>query len=80
METINERLKYLRKKLGLSQAAFGDKIRITKASVSRIESGINNPSDQTITLICKEFNISEHWLITGEGEQTFSTKEALWIS
>jgi transcriptional regulator with XRE-family HTH domain len=46
---------------------FGKRISISKVSVSRLESGINNPSDQTISLICKEFNINEEWLRYGTG-------------
>lgn len=49
---------------------FGERIGITKASVSRIESGENNPSEQTIILICKEFGINKEWLLTGKGEPT----------
>lgn len=64
---MNERIKLLRKQLELSQEAFGARLEITKASVSRIESGINNPSDQTLKLICKEFNVNEDWLRTGAG-------------
>ncbi|WP_367280736.1 helix-turn-helix domain-containing protein, partial [uncultured Helicobacter sp.] len=48
-----ERIKFLRKTLGLSQDAFGEKIGITKASISRIEKNERNPSDQTIKSICR---------------------------
>lgn len=64
---MNERIKLIRKKARLSQEAFGKCLEITKASVSRIESGLNNPSDQTIKLICQEFNVNEDWLRTGAG-------------
>ena len=47
---------------------FGVRIGMTKASVSRIESGKNNPSEQTIMLICNEFKINKEWLVTGQGE------------
>lgn len=68
MSTINERFKMLRKDyLKISQEAFGNRAKITKASVSRIEAGINNPSDQTIALICNEFGIREEWLRDGIG-------------
>ena len=40
---------------------------IGKSSVSKIELGENNPSDQTIMLICSIFNVNEVWLRTGEG-------------
>lgn len=65
---MNERLKQLRKNLNMSQEEFGKHIRITKSSVSKLENGENNPSEQTIKLICAEFNVNECWLRTGEGE------------
>lgn len=64
---MNERIKRIRKEAKLSQEEFGNKLGITKASISRIESGINNPSDQTIMLICREFNVNEEWIRTGKG-------------
>ena len=60
-------MKEIRKAKKLSQEAFGEKLGITKSSVSLLESGKNNPSEQTIMLICKEFGINEVWLRTGEG-------------
>ena len=65
---MNNRIKEVRLGTKLNQEAFGKRLKITKASISRLESGINHPSDQTISLICSEFNIDEHWLRTGEGE------------
>lgn len=64
---MKNRIKALRKSLKLSQDAFGKQIRITGASVSRLESGENNPSEQTISLICNNFHVREEWLRTGEG-------------
>ena len=64
---MNNRIKEVRLGTKLNQEAFGKRLKITKASISRLESGINHPSDQTISLICSEFNIDEHWLRTGEG-------------
>ncbi|MBP3701589.1 MAG: helix-turn-helix transcriptional regulator [Lachnospiraceae bacterium] len=64
---MQERIKMVRKMAKLSQEEFGKILEITKASISRLESGINNPSDQTVRLICDNFNIDEHWLRTGEG-------------
>lgn len=64
---MNERIKALRKHLKISQDAFGKRIGISGASVSRLESGENEPSQQTISFICKEFNVSEDWLRGGIG-------------
>lgn len=66
-DNLNERIKQIRKAKGLSQEEFGKHLMITKASVSRIESGLNNPSEQTIKLICNEFNVNKDWLLTGAG-------------
>lgn len=65
---MNERIKYLRKFLRLSQDDFGDKIGIRGASVSLIENGKRNVSNQVVTSICREFGINESWLKFGKGE------------
>ena len=65
---MNERIKELRKTLGISQEKFGARIKISGASVSKIESGENNPSEQTLSLIVAEFDVSEDWLRNGVGE------------
>lgn len=63
----NERIKQVRKNLNMSMKTFGEKIGISSPSVARIESGENNPSEQTIRAICSEFNVNRTWLETGEG-------------
>ncbi len=64
MSSIGERIKYLRKEvLNITQKEFGDKIGLKPNSISDIESGKNNPTDQTIKAICREFNISRNWLV-----------------
>ncbi len=65
---MNERIKALRKSLKISQDAFGRRIGISGASVSRLESGENVPSPQTVAFICKEFGVSEEWLREGTGD------------
>ena len=56
---------------------FGSRIGIGKASISLLESGKNNPSVQTITLICREFGVNEQWLRTGEGEMFEQTRASV---
>lgn len=69
---MNERIKELRKVLGLSAEKFGENIGITKSSISRMENGISEPTDSTIMLILKtSWNgqyVNEEWLRTGKGE------------
>lgn len=66
--TVGERITLIRKDNKLSMEKFGNRIGITRASVSLIESGTNNPSNQTIDFICKEFNVNREWLLSGEGD------------
>ena len=65
---MNERIKVLRKELGLTLDKFGERLGVTKTTISRLENGINNVTEQMIKSICREFNVNENWLRTGEGE------------
>lgn len=64
---MNERLLHLRKKLGLSQEAFGKRLGVTKTTISRLEKGERNITEQMIKSICREFRINEDWFRTGIG-------------
>jgi len=77
--TIGERIKTLRKELKFTLENFGLRLGITKSALSMLESGKNNPSEQTIMLICREFNVNEEWLRNGTGEMfnTSSGNQAL---
>lgn len=68
MIKINQRIKEVRKAAGLTLEKFGQRIGITATSCSLLEKGKNNPSNQTILAICREFGVSEMWLRTGEGK------------
>ena len=65
---MNERVKELRKALGLTLDKFGDRIGVGKSAISKIERGENGVSDQMLKSICREFNVNENWLRTGEGD------------
>lgn len=65
---MNQRIKEVRRSLGLSQEEFGRRLGITKSAVSRIESSLNGASGQTVKSICREFSIDYAWLTTGQGE------------
>lgn len=66
MDTIGKRVRAIRKSNKLTVVAFGARIGITNPSVSNIENGKTNPSDQTIRSICREFGVNELWLRYGE--------------
>lgn len=64
---MHERIKKLRKVLDLTQREFGERIGVKPNTIATYEIGRNEPIDAVISLICREFNVSEHWLRTGEG-------------
>lgn len=66
--TLGERIKKVRKEKDLTQQQFCNLIGFKQNSISLVESGKRNISDQAIKSICREFNVSETWLRTGEGE------------
>lgn len=66
--TQGERVKEIRKELNLTLEKFGERVGVTKQTVSRIENGVNNLTDQMALAICRTFSVNEHWLRTGEGE------------
>ena len=65
---MKERIRQLRKELGLNQTDFGERIGVKQGSVAGYESGARTPIDAVITSICREFDVNEDWLRTGEGE------------
>lgn len=65
---MNERVRILRKTLKMTLESFGARIGIKKSSLSQIENGVNNLTEQNILLICREFGVNEEWLRNGEGE------------
>ncbi len=65
---MKDRIKELRKNLGLTQQKFADRLGLKRQTIAAYEIGNIEPSDSTILLICKEFDINEEWLRTGVGE------------
>ena len=66
---ISHRVKYLRKDvLKINQDDFSKKIGLSRSNIANIETGRVKLTDRTISDICREFNINEHWLRTGKGE------------
>ena len=66
--TQNERVKEVRKSLGLTLEKFGNKLGVQKSAISKIEKGENSLTDANIKAICREFGVDYIWLTTGEGE------------
>lgn len=76
MMTLAQRIRLVREESGDSQTRFAEKIQISRSAVSKIESGENTPSSQTIALICKEYKINRLWLLEEKGEQKSDDSDA----
>lgn len=66
-----ERIKTVRKDVGMSQNEFAEHLGVTRSVISNIElNRLAKPEQKTslIKLISREFNVNEDWLLTGEGE------------
>lgn len=65
---MKDRLREVRKAIGLTQQEFSDRLGIQRNAVANCESGRAELSDAVITLICRTYNVDEVWLRTGAGE------------
>lgn len=74
---FGDRLRRIRKTLGLSQKKFGGCLGISQKHVSQIEKETREPSEQLIKHLCLHYFTSENWLKTGEGEMFISPQDAL---
>lgn len=66
--TQGERIKELRKYLDLTMEKFGERLGVGKTAISKLENNERNLTDQMAISICREFNVNETWLRTGEGD------------
>lgn len=65
---MNERIRALRKSLNLTMEAFGERIGVSKSTISNIENGNREATEHMIKSICREFGADYIWLTTGDGE------------
>lgn len=67
MEDLRDRIAKIREQLNKSQEEFGNILGVTKSTISLLETKKREPSERLIRDICREFNINEVWIRTGEG-------------
>lgn len=60
---IGERLKQLRKEHKLTQTDLGNKINVTKVSISGYENGNRSPDTETLTRLADYFDVSTDYLL-----------------
>lgn len=65
---ISDRVKQLRKELGLSQKAMGERLGTSRDVINNLENGRVEPTELIIKSICNQFGVSYDWLKNGYGE------------
>ena len=66
--TQGERVRDIRKELGLTLEKFGEKLGVGKTAISKIEKGENSLTDQMLKAICREYNVNYDYIMNGDGE------------
>lgn len=72
---MKDRIRQLRKELGLNQTEFGERIGVKQTTIAGYETGAKNPMESVVLSICREFNVNEDWLRNGTGEMFLKIKE-----
>ena len=72
---IGKRIGTVIEVLGIKKVQFAERIKVDQSFISQLVSGKRNPSDRTVADICREFNVDENWLRTGEGEMFVQLSE-----
>lgn len=63
MYDFPERLKYLRSKMGYTQADLAKKLSLTRASVNAWEMGLSAPSTPFLVELSRLFNVTTDYLL-----------------
>lgn len=72
---MNERVLKLRKELNLTQEEMGISLGVTRAAISKIESGDRNLTEQMIIAISRTYDVNTNWLRYGQGEMFIESDE-----
>ena len=70
---MKERIRDLREEIGLSRAAFGQRLGVSGDVINNLERGRVEIKEPMIKLICSEFSVNEEWLRTGIGDKKLHT-------
>lgn len=68
---MRNRLKEVRKALNLTQEEFGKQLGVRKSTISNLESGRFGLTDTMLKLVCRQYQVNEEWIRTGQGDMFF---------
>lgn len=75
METINDRISARRRAQKMSQDELAKRIGITRVSISKWESGLNQPKGRYLNDLAAALGVTVDWLLTGSGGSPESSAE-----
>ena len=76
MEQIKDRLKELRKRLGLKQRDVAERLEVSVGLIGAWECGSDTIPKTRIYQLCNEYNVSRDWLERGEGDMFVPVEES----
>ena len=71
---IDQKIKTLREKKGITQSELANQLGITRSGVNAWEMGISTPSTQYIIILAKFFNVSTDYLLGLSDTATISVE------
>ncbi|MDL2224743.1 helix-turn-helix domain-containing protein [Eubacteriales bacterium OttesenSCG-928-M02] len=75
MQSIGERIRYLRERQDLTQRELADMAGITIATLSRYENGQRTPMSDLVVKLARALHTTTDFLLTGEGDEQRKQKE-----
>lgn len=78
MNSLGDRIRFLRNKEGLSMAKLAEAISVRSSNISDWENNKSNPSSSNLLALSNFFNVSSDWLLTGKEKDIINSD--LWLS
>lgn len=66
MDAINERFKEIRIEQNLSQAAYGEQLKLAQGTIAQIEKGVRRVTERTLDDVCRIFGVRKEYILNGE--------------
>lgn len=73
---LHEKLSFLRRKKGLTQAKLAKQIKIARQTVSRWETGASIPTAENLKYLCKFYGVPADYLFGNEAEEPAKEEKA----
>ncbi|MDR2748017.1 MAG: helix-turn-helix domain-containing protein [Treponema sp.] len=75
-QTINQRIRMLRKELNLTQKKFAMILAVSQSQIASMETGEREVKSRIVKQLCDSFGVNIRWLRTGEGAMFIQKKDA----